>query len=99
MDAALPISELLADNFRKVAPGKPIFKIPVISDFSPSSSPNRKDGAPFPVLRRPRLQRSGRLHSRILRPPARPLGCKIAPVIVSGGKKEPNEQLDADIRK
>ncbi len=33
MSGALPISELLIENFQKIAPGKPILKIPTICDF------------------------------------------------------------------
>jgi glycosyltransferase involved in cell wall biosynthesis len=33
MDAALPISEVLIENFKKVAPDKPTFKIPILCDF------------------------------------------------------------------
>ncbi len=33
MDAALPISEVLIENFETVAPGKPTFKIPILADF------------------------------------------------------------------
>ena len=33
MDAAIPISKLLAENFKKIAPNKASFKIPVLCDF------------------------------------------------------------------
>lgn len=33
MDGALPISEVLIENFGKVAPSKPSFKIPILCDF------------------------------------------------------------------
>ena len=33
MDAAFPISEVLVDNFKKIAPNKPLLKIPILCDF------------------------------------------------------------------
>ncbi len=42
MDGAFPISELLKENFRKIAPGKPILKIPTICNFENFNLPKRK---------------------------------------------------------
>lgn len=98
MDAALPISELLADNFRKVAPGKPIFKIPVICDFKPFEQPKREDREPYFLY-------CGALDYKevvdfILEAYDRlPDTEAKLHLLVSGGKKSQYEQLDADIRK
>ncbi|MCB0565279.1 MAG: glycosyltransferase [Phaeodactylibacter sp.] len=99
MDAALPISELLADNFRKVAPGKPIFKIPVICDFKPFEQPKREGQEPYFLY-------CGALDYKevvdfILESYDRLPGHSDVKLhlLVSGGKKSQYEQLDADIRK
>ncbi len=47
MDAALPISEILKDNFNKIAPNKPIFKIPVLCDFSLFDVPKNQSKEPY----------------------------------------------------
>jgi glycosyltransferase involved in cell wall biosynthesis len=41
VDATLPISEILADHFRKTAPGKPLLKIPTICDFKQFDVPKK----------------------------------------------------------
>jgi glycosyltransferase involved in cell wall biosynthesis len=41
MKGALPISELLKENFQKIAPGKPILKIPTICDFEKFNVPKK----------------------------------------------------------
>ena len=41
MDGALPISEPLKENFQKIAPGKPILKIPTICNFDSFKYPKR----------------------------------------------------------
>ncbi|MCB0548848.1 MAG: glycosyltransferase [Phaeodactylibacter sp.] len=99
MDAALPISELLADNFRKVAPGKPIFKIPVICDFKPFEQPRREGQEPYFLY-------CGALDYKevvdfILDSFDNMPGQSDTKLhlLVSGGKKSQYEQLDADIRK
>lgn len=99
MDAALPISELLADNFRKVAPGKPIFKIPVICDFTPFDLPRRKGVKPYFLY-------CGALSYKevvdfILDAYDRMPGHSDVDLhlLVSGGKKAEYEQLDRDIKK
>ncbi|MCO6493605.1 MAG: glycosyltransferase [Phaeodactylibacter sp.] len=99
MDAALPISELLADNFRKVAPGKPIFKIPVICDFKPFEQPKREGRKPYFLY-------CGALSYKEVvdfildsfdnMPGQSDVNLHL---LVSGGKKSEYEQLDADIRK
>lgn len=98
MDAALPISELLANNFRKVAPGKPIFKIPVICDFEPFEQPKREGREPYFLY-------CGALDYKevvdfILESYDRLPDSEVKlHLLVSGGKKSQYEQLDADIRK
>ncbi len=98
MDAALPISELLANNFRKVAPGKPIFKIPVICDFKPFEQPKREGREPYFLY-------CGALDYKevvdfILESYDRLPDSEVKlHLLVSGGKKSQYEQLDADIRK
>lgn len=99
MDAALPISELLADNFRKVAPGKPIFKIPVICDFKPFDLPKRPGVNPYFLY-------CGALDYKevvdfILESYDRMPGHSDVDLhlLVSGGKKAQYEQLGQDIRK
>ncbi|MCB9290579.1 MAG: glycosyltransferase [Lewinellaceae bacterium] len=99
MDASLPISELLADNFRKVAPGKPIFKIPVICDFKPFEQPKKENSEPYFLY-------CGALSYKevvdfILESFDRmPEGSDVKlHLLVSGGKKSEYEQLNADISK
>lgn len=41
MSGALPISELLKENFKKIAPGKPILKIPTICNFENFNVPKK----------------------------------------------------------
>jgi len=47
MDGAFPISELLIDNFKKIAPSKPQFKIPILCDFEEFNVPRVKTEHPY----------------------------------------------------
>lgn len=99
MDAALPISELLADNFRKVAPGKPIFKIPVICDFEPFDQP-RREGRDSYFLYCGALDYKEVVDFILEAYDKMPGHSDVKlHLLVSGGKKSQYEQLDADIRK
>lgn len=42
MDGAFPISEVLIENFKKIAPTKPQFKIPILCDFEKFNIPGAK---------------------------------------------------------
>lgn len=47
MDGALPISELLMDNFKKIAPEKGIMKLPILCDFSKFNKPFQASQKPY----------------------------------------------------
>ena len=47
MDAALPISEVLIENFGTVAPSKPSFKIPILCDFEKFDVVPKKTERPY----------------------------------------------------
>jgi glycosyltransferase involved in cell wall biosynthesis len=47
MDGAFPISEVLIDNFKKIAPSKPQFKIPILCDFEEFNIPRVKTEHPY----------------------------------------------------
>ncbi len=47
MDGALPISELLKENYMKIAPGKSFLKIPTICNFENFNSPRKKMQEPY----------------------------------------------------
>lgn len=47
MDGAFPISEVLIDNFKKIAPTKPQFKIPILCDFEEFNIPRVKREHPY----------------------------------------------------
>ncbi|MFT4664472.1 MAG: glycosyltransferase involved in cell wall biosynthesis [Polaribacter sp.] len=47
MDGALPISEVLIDNFKKVAPSKSSFKIPILCDFDKFDVEAKKPEHPY----------------------------------------------------
>lgn len=47
MDGAFPISEVLINNFKKIAPNKPQFKIPILCDFEEFNIPRVKTEHPY----------------------------------------------------
>lgn len=47
MDGALPISELLIEHYREIAPGKPYMKIPILCDFKLFDLPKREIEEPY----------------------------------------------------
>lgn len=47
LDASLPISEILIENYKKIAPKKPYFKIPVLCDFKKFDLPKRTEEEPY----------------------------------------------------
>ena len=47
VDASLPISEVLVENYRKMAPGKPLLKIPAICDFEKFDVPKKREQTPY----------------------------------------------------
>ena len=47
MDGAFPISEVLIDNFKKIAPSKPQFKIPILCDYEEFNIPRVKREYPY----------------------------------------------------
>lgn len=46
MAGALPISQVLIENYKKIAPGKSYLKIPILSDFEKFDIPKKEAGQP-----------------------------------------------------
>ncbi len=46
MAGALPISQVLIDNYKKIAPGKSYLKIPILSDFEQFNIPKKEPDQP-----------------------------------------------------
>lgn len=47
MNGAFPISEVLVDNFKKIAPSKPQFKVPILCNFEEFNIPRVKTEHPY----------------------------------------------------
>jgi len=97
MDAALPISEILKDNFNKIAPNKPIFKIPVLCDFSLFDVPKDEGKAPYflycgSLAYKEVVDFILEAYAKI----SQTTDIKLA-LLVSGGKSAEYEQLQKDI--
>lgn len=47
MEGAFPISEVLTENYKKIAPGKPFLKLPIICDFEEFNLPKNQPEEPY----------------------------------------------------